>query len=68
MVGVTMGKDREPKNIERRPDTMEKQVKGREHTDEKTNKKLEESAKEGGEQGRKIESHNSHISQEGPLG
>ena len=38
---------------------MEKQVKGREHTSEKTNKKLEESAKEGGEQGRKIESHNS---------
>ena len=56
-VGETRGK--EPKNIERQPDTMEKQVKGREHTNEKTNKKLEESAKEGREQGRKIESHNS---------
>ena len=56
-VGETRGK--EPKNIERQPDTMEKQVKGKEHTDEKTNKKLEESAKERGQQGSKIESHNS---------
>ena len=56
-VGETRGK--EPKNIERQPDTMEKQVKGREYTNEKTNKKLEESAKERGEQGgSKIESHN----------
>ena len=56
-VGETRGK--EPKNIERRPDTMEKQVKGREHTDAKTNTKLEKSANERGEQGSKIESHNS---------
>ena len=56
-VGETRGK--EPKNEERQPDTMEKQVKGREHTNEKTNKKLEKSAKERGEQGSKIESHNS---------
>ena len=56
-VGETRGK--EPKNVERQPDTMEKQVKGKEHTDEKTNKKLEESAKERGQQGSKIESHNS---------
>ena len=53
-VGETRGK-----NIERQPDTMEKQVKGREPTNEKTNKKLEKSAKERGEQGSKIESHNS---------
>ena len=53
-VGETRGK-----NIERQPDTMEKQVKGREHTNEKTNKKLEKSAKERGELGSKIESHNS---------
>ena len=53
-VGETRGK-----NIERRPDTMEKQIKGKEHTDEKTNKKLEESARERVELGSKIESHNS---------